>query len=228
MIIEGVIEEIIFRNDENGYTVATIAREKQLDYITIVGKFLSINVGETVRLEGKYVNSKYGEQFSFESSEIIFPSTIEGIKKYLSSGLIKGIGPVTSELIVNRFKEATLDVIEFAPNRLSEVRGISPKRAELISETFNDIKKMQNSVMFLQKYNVTVNMAIKIYNTYGDKTVDLVKTNPYRLVEDVEGIGFTTADKIAQSMGIRKDSAFRIRAGLVHVMGETAEKNGNT
>lgn len=228
MTIEGVIEEIVFRNEENGYTVATIAREKQLDYITIVGKFLSINIGETVRLEGKFTHSKYGEQFSFESYEIIMPSTVEGIKKYLSSGLIRGIGPVTAELIVRRFKEDTLDVIAFAPQKLAEIRGISEKKAELISQTFNDIKKMQNSVMFLQGYNVSVNMAIKIYNIYGDRTIDIVKSNPYRLVEDIDGIGFTSADKIARSMGIKQDSPFRLRAGLVHIMTETAEKNGNT
>ena len=159
MVLEGTIEEIIFRNDSNGYTVAVLSHKDE--YTTFVGKFLQLHIGENVRLVGKFVtNAKYGEQFSVESSEVIYPSTISGIKKYLASGLIKGVGPVTSEAIVDKFKENTLQVIEFTPNRLTEVKGISEKKAIMIGEAFSELKKLQNSVMFLQSYDITTNMAL--------------------------------------------------------------------
>ena len=227
MVLEGTIEEIIFRNEENGYTVAMLSHGEE--YTTIVGKFLSVNVGENVRLDGKFVtNAKYGEQFNFDTSEVIYPSTINGIKKYLSSGLIKGIGPVTASNIVDRFKKDTLQVIEFTPDKLSEVKGISPKKAQAIGESFSELKKIQNTVMFLQSYNITTNMSLKIYEAYKDKTISIVKENPYKLVEDIDGIGFTSADRIAQSMGIKYDSPFRMRAGILHILNENSEKNGNT
>lgn len=227
MVLEGIIEEIIFRNDTNGYTVAMLSHGDE--YSTIVGKFLSVNIGENVRLVGKFVtNAKYGEQFSFESSETIYPSSIEGIKRYLSSGLIKGVGPVTAEAIVDKFKGDTFDIIEFSPQKLVTVKGISKKKAEAIGEAFSELKKIQNTVMFLQSYNITTNMALKIYEIYKEKTVQYIKENPYRMVEEVDGIGFLTADKIAQNMGIKKDSAFRIRAGILHCLNENSDKNGNT
>ena len=227
MVLEGTLEEIIFRNDSNGYTVAMLSHGDE--YTTIVGKFLSVNVGENVRLSGKFVtNNKYGEQFSFDTSEIVYPSTVNGIKKYLASGLIKGVGPVTAEAIVDKFKENTFDIIEFSPQKLSEVKGISTKKAQAIGEAFGELKKIQNTVMFLQNYNITTNMALKIYGFYQEKTIELVKENPYRLVEDIDGIGFNTADKIAQNMGVSPDSAFRMRAGFLHLLNENSEKNGNT
>ncbi len=227
MILQGTIEEIIFRNDSNGYTVAMLNHGNE--YTTVVGKFLTVNIGENVRLNGRFVtNAKYGEQFSFDTSETIYPSSIEGIKRYLSSGLIKGIGPVTANAIVETFKEDTFSVIEFSPNLLSKVKGISEKKAQAIGDAFNELKKIQNSVMFLQSYNISTNMAMKIYNTYQEKTINYVKENPYRMVEEIEGIGFLTADKIAKSMGIKEDSAFRIRAGMLHILNENSEKNGNT
>ncbi len=227
MILEGTVEEIIFRNDSNGYTVAVLSHGNE--YSTFVGKFLAIHIGENVRLNGKFItNAKYGEQFSVDTSEVIYPSTIAGIKKYLASGLIKGVGPVTSEAIVDKFKENTLQIIEFTPLRLAEVRGISEKKALAIGEGFNEIKKMQNSVMFLQSYNITTNMALKIYERYQDNTIEYVKENPYRMVEEIDGIGFMTADKIARSMGISLDSEFRMRAGMLHILNENSDKNGNT
>ena len=174
------------------------------------------------------VSSKYGDQFSFTSAEVIYPSTLAGIKKYLSSGLIKGIGPVIANLIVDEFKNDTLTVIEYTPEKLAKIKGISRKKAVAIGESFNEIKKMQNSVIFLQGYNITANMAIKIYDAYGDKTIEYVKNNPYRLVEDIDGIGFLTADNIAKSMGIASNSLFRIRAGVVHTISDNTEKTGNT
>lgn len=227
MTLIGEVEDIIFRNEENGYTVAVVSRGKEKT--VVVGKFLSVKAGQSVRLEGNFVmNKKYGEQFSVESAEIVEPTTAEGIEKYLSSGLIPGVGPVTAKSMVEKFGDQTLEVIEFSPEKLSKVRGISNHKAEVIAENFTNLKKMQRSLMFLQKYEISINMALKIYAAYGDKTVDLMQENPYKLVEDVDGIGFLTADRIAYSMGIEKESIFRVRAAVLHCLNEGCEKSGNT
>lgn len=227
MTIKGIIQEIIFRNNDNGYTVATLECNNEI--ITCVGKFPQISEGECVELDGSFTkHNRYGEQFNVTKTKIAKPTTKDGIVKYLSSGLIRGVGPVTALSIVNYFGEATLDVIEFNPSRLSEVRGISVKKAEEIGEAFNEIKKMQNSVMLMQEYNISTGLAVKIYNTYFDKTEYILKENPYKLCEDVDGIGFYTADKIAQKMGISELSEFRFRAGILHVLKENSDKTGNT
>ena len=227
MLIEGMVEEIIFRNEGNGYTVFVFEHE---DYHTVcVGKFLNISEGEHFKLDGNYAtNSKYGEQFAVSSYESIYPTTLAGIKKYLSSGLIKGVGPVTANNIVDKFKQDTLNIIEFAPKELEKVKGISKNKAEAIGEAFREIKHLQNTLIFLQSYGLTLNMAMKIYEVYQNNTIELVKENPYRLVEDVDGIGFLSADKIAKSLGINHESEFRVRAGILHVLGEASEKNGHT
>lgn len=227
MQIEGPIEEIIFRNEQNGYTVFLV--DFKTTPVVCVGKLINANVGENLMLEGEYVNnSKYGYQFSFSSYEVILPSTLAGIERYLCSGLIKGVGPVTAKNIVNHFKEQTFDIIEMSPSSLAEVKNISMKKALEIGEKFKELKKLQNSVMFLQKYNITTNMALKIYDVYGIRTIDIVKNNPYKLVEDIDGIGFATADRIAKSIGIPDDSAFRVRAGILHTLNNAIEKSGNT
>ncbi len=227
MQIEGPIEEIIFRNEQNGYTVAIVDFKGAM--VTIVGKLLSANIGENLLLEGEYVNNnKYGYQFSFSSYEVLLPKTLAGIERYLSSGLIKGVGPITAKNIVAAFKEETFDIIEMAPSKLAEIKNISMKKALEIGDKFKELKKMQNSIMFLQKYNISTNMAIKIYQIYDSKTIDVVKNNPYRLVEDVDGIGFLTADRIARSVGIPEESEFRVRAGLIHTMNNSVERTGNT
>ncbi len=227
MKINGVVEDIIYHNISNGYTVLNIDKDGIL--VTCVGKTASLNEGEYIELDGEYVkNGKYGEQFAFTEVKISAPNSLEGIKRYLASGLIKGIGPVTAEAIVNKFKHDTLSIIEFNPNRLAEVKGVSINKAISIGESYNEIKNMQRAVMFLQEYNITTNMAVKIYNTYLDKTVDIVSSNPYKLIEDVDGIGFATADKIAANMGIANDSEFRVRAGILHVLKDSCEKGGNT
>lgn len=227
MRIEGPIEEIIFRNEQNGYTVFIL--DFKTTPVVCVGKLINANIGENLALEGDFVNnSKYGYQFSFSSYEVILPSSLAGIEKYLSSGLIKGVGPVTAKNIVNMFKHDTFDIIEMSPSSLAQVKNISMKKALEIGEKFKELKKLQNSVMFLQKYNISTNMALKIYNIYGGKTIDVVKSNPYRLVEDVDGIGFLTADKIAKNIGIPSDSEYRIRAGLIYTLLSSCEKSGNT
>lgn len=227
MIIEGPIEEIIFRNDENGYTVFLIDFKGALT--TCVGKLVNANIGENLSLEGDFVNnSKYGIQFAFTSYEIILPTSLAGIERYLSSGLIKGVGPVTAKNIVQTFKEQTFDIIEMSPSSLAQIKNISIKKALEIGEKFKELKKMQNSIMFLQKYNISTNMAMKIYEFYGANTINVVKANPYRLVEDIDGIGFMSADRIAKSIGIPQESEFRVRAGLLYTMLSSTEKTGNT
>ena len=227
MQIEGPIEEIIFRNEQNGYTVFII--DFHDTPVVCVGKLMNANIGENLSLEGEYVNNaKYGYQFSFSSYEVVLPTSLAGIERYLASGLIKGVGPVTARNIVKHFKEQTFDIIEMSPASLAEIRNISLKKALEIGEKFKELKKLQNTVMFLQKYNISTNMSLKIYEIYGAKTVDIVKTNPYRLVEDVVGIGFLTADKIAKSIGISEKSEFRIRAGLLYSLNNAVEKTGNT
>ena len=226
MVIEGTIEDIVFRNDENGYTVAYLHHGEE--YSVVVGNMLTANIGETVRLEGSFATTKYGEQFVFTSCEIIFPSTTIGIEKYLASGLVKGVGPITAKNLVKEFGEDTLDVIEFYPEKLVKVKGISKNKADEISLTIGKLKKMQNVMMFLQKYNITTNMALKIFGVYQEQTIDVVMSNPYKLVEDIDGIGFLSADKIAKSLGVSKDSPFRMRAGLLHILKESVEKVGHT
>lgn len=227
MELEGIVDEIIFRNDDNGYTVFLFDCSDKGH--VAVGSFLSINVGENLKLVGDFKhNGKYGMQFQVDSYESIAPKTRNGIIRYLSSGLIKGVGPVTAEAIVKKFKENTLEIIEFNPEKLVEVRGISKKKAELISESLVEVRDMQNAMVFLQGYNITTTIALKIYEIYKNSTIEVVKTNPYRLVEDVNGIGFAKADKIAQSMGIAVDSPFRIRAGILHILNEASDKNGHT
>ncbi len=227
MTLNGLVEEIIYRNEENGYTVLLLNVNGEM--VSAVGKFPPVSEGENVEVSGNYVTHiKYGEQFSVSQARITAPNTEEGIVRYLASGLIKGVGPVTANNIVSHFKEITLDIIEFNPSRLAEVKGISEKKALEIGESFSEIKKMQNAIIFLQNYNVTINMSIKIYNFYKDKTEIVLKSNPYKLVEDVEGIGFFTADKIAQNMGIDPESDFRLRASILHVLKENSDKSGNT
>ena len=223
----GNIETIIFRNEENGYTVVVV--ESEDEQITAVGRFPDIHEGERVKLTGFEVqNHKYGKQFNCDNVEILKPNTSESIVRYLSSGLIKGIGPRMAERIVEHFGKKTLDVIELEPMRLVEVKGISERIALEIKESYSKIKVMQEAIMYLQENNISTNLAIKIYKIYGDQTINVVKENPYKLIEDVDGVGFVRADKIAFSLGIEKDSPFRLRAGIVHCLNENSDKNGNT
>ena len=226
MALTGTIEDIVYRNDENGYTVARL--EKDDSVVTVVGKFIDIQVGSLVTLDGKYEKTQYGIQYRFDSYEISMPKSLSGIEKYLGSGLIRGVGPITAKKIVEHFGQDTLDVLEYTPQKLAEISGISPKKATEIGFSFKEHREVQNTIMFLQNFNITTNMALKIYNVYHEKTTDIVKNNPYKLVEDIDGIGFATADKIAQNAGLPKDSLFRIRAGLIHVLKTSCEKNGNT
>lgn len=227
MIISGSIENIIYRNSENGYTILTIFyRGRQ---VTVAGKFPIVGKGELLELEGEFkINKKYGEQFEAETIKTQKPTDEKAIEKYLSCGLISGVGEVTAKNIVKKFGADTLDVIEFFPNRLAEIRGISIRKANEIHKTYSEIKKMQEAVMFLQKYDISINMAVKIYNEYKARTEEVLLKNPYKLIEDIEGIGFKTADKIASKLGIEFDSKLRVKAGVVFALSEIAEKQGST
>lgn len=226
MALVGTIEDIVYRNEENGYTVARLSKDESV--VTVVGKFIDIQVGSMVSLEGKFEKTKYGVQYAFDTYEISMPQSLEGIEKYLGSGLIRGVGPITARKIVERFGSETLDVLEYAPQKLAQINGISDKKAIEIGFSFKEHREVQNTIILLQGFNITTNMALKIYNIYRDKTADIVKNNPYKLVEDIDGIGFLTADRIAQNAGIPEDSLFRIRAGLIYVLKMSCEKNGNT
>lgn len=228
MEIVGTIDTIVFRNEENGYTVVGLFDTNDLP-IMAVGRFPMIAEGERVRLTGDYqTNKRYGKQFVCEKVEILKQNSLQGIERYLSSGLIKGVGPITAQKIVQTFGEDTLEIIEFNYTKLTKVPGISQKKALEIFEAYSKIKDMQNAIIFLQNYDITINMGMKIYAMYKNKTIDIVSKNPYKLIEDVDGIGFLTADKIAKNIGIDIDSDFRIRAGLIYTLKQIVDKDGNT
>ncbi len=226
MALSGIIEDIVFRNDENGYTVARLERED--GEVTVAGKFIDVQIGAEVTLEGKFEKTKYGVQYSFSSYSMSVPKSLAGIEKYLGSGLIRGVGPITAKKIVDRFGKDTLDVLEYTPQKLSQIAGISEKKAVEIGFSFKEHHEVQNTIIYLQNFQITTNMALKIYNIYREKTAEIVKNNPYKLVEDIDGIGFVTADRIAQNVGIPTNSMFRVRAGLIYVLKISCEKNGNT
>ena len=227
MIVSGTIQNIIYKNSENGYTVLELFAEKRL--ITVSGKFPIVGIGEQLELEGEFkMHPDYGVQFVAESVRVESPLDEKSIVKYLSCGLISGVGEVTANNIVNMFKQETLKVIENEPAKLALVKGISTRKANEIHNTYKDIKKMQEAVMFLQKYDISISTAVKIFDKYKYKTEDILKENPYKLIEDIEGIGFKTADKIAMKLGIGFDSEKRIRAGILYQLGEVADKQGST
>ena len=227
MVIKGNVISIIFQNKENGYTVAKV--DCNGEKITLVGKIPSLFEGQTIVATGRFMsNNKWGEQFSVESCEIEEPTSKQAIQRYLSSGLINGIGDITAKKIVDRFGSETLNIIEFNPIKLTSISGVSAKKAADIHQAYINLRRMQDTVMFLQEYNISVNMAVKIFNIYGENTKEIIQKNPYKLVEDIRGVGFKSADKIATNLGIEKDSQFRVRAGLVYVLNETSEKSGNT
>ena len=227
MKIVANVENTVFRNTENGYTVLSLSYDKKK--ITAVGTIPEVFEGQTLELEGEFiVNKKFGEQFKIDEAKVVEPTTVPAIEKYLASGLIYGIGPVTAKKIVDEFGEDTLTVMEFNPVKLSKIRGISKQKAIEISNAYNEMKEMQNVIMFLQSHFITTNMAIKIFNIYKEKTIEVVKNNPYQLVEDVDGIGFATADKIAVKVGIDLYGENRIKAGLIYTLKTASEKEGHT
>ena len=221
LVIEGVVEEIIFRNENNGFTVGKLNTSDGL--ITIVGNVPFINLEELISIEGDWIyHPTFGEQFKFETIQTMVPSTVKGIENYLASGLLPGIGPKTAEKIVELFGMDSLDIIQYNPERLKEIPGIGDKKLEKISQAFEEQRDLRDIMVYLQQYEISVNNGIKIYKKYGRDTIKVINDNPYKLSEDVYGIGFKTADKIAEKMGVSKESPYRFEAGLKFTMMQSA------
>ena len=223
--LQGILERIVFENAETGYTIGRLSsREYPNELITVVGNLASANAGESVLLKGIWTNNpKYGKQFQIEGYETVLPATVVGLRKYLGSGLIKGIGPVMAGRIVTCFGMDTMDVIESAPKKLTQVPGIGKKRVDMIMEAWEAQREVKNVMLFLQSHNVSTTHAAKIYKTYQSDSVPIVRENPYRLADDIYGIGFKTADTIAEKLGMDNESPHRVKAGLKYVLSQKAD-----
>ncbi|MDE6471589.1 MAG: ATP-dependent RecD-like DNA helicase [Clostridia bacterium] len=225
--LKGYVEEIVFRNVDNGYCVINVNADGVLE--TAVGIFPPIEEGEYLEMKGNFaVNAKFGEQFNVKECKIAKPEDKETIMRYLASGLFAGVGEVTAKNIVDLFGTATLDVIENAPNKLANVKGVSLKKAMAIYEAYIVHKEQQATIVYLQSYDISLNLALRIYKQYGEGTRRIIEKNPYQMVEDVDGVGFITADKIAVKMGFDQFSRFRISSAISHVLQESANRNGHT
>lgn len=222
---EGYIDHIIFQSPATGYTVMTGVMEGKT--YTLVGTLPGIEAGENIKADGhKATHQIYGTQFVIDQYQVVAPKTQEAVERYLGSGAIKGIGAAMASRIVKKFGDDTMRIIEEEPERLAEIKGISARKAMDIAASVNAKRDMQDAVMFLQKYGISINLAGKIYNRYGNEMYDIVRDNPYRLAEDIEGLGFRTCDEIARNAGIAEDSAFRIESGIQYALG-MAEGNGH-
>ncbi|WP_424213708.1 ATP-dependent RecD-like DNA helicase [Streptomyces sp. BI20] len=225
-VVEGVLERITYANEESGYTVARVDTGRGAgDLLTVVGALLGAQPGESLRLEGRWgSHPQYGRQFTVENYRTVLPATVQGIRRYLGSGLIKGIGPRIADRIVEHFGVETLEVIETEPKRLIEVPGLGPKRTKSIGVAWEEQKAIKEVMVFLQGVQVSTSLAVRIYKKYGDASIGVVKNQPYRLAADVWGIGFLTADRIAQAVGIPHDSPERVRAGLQYALSQSADQ----
>ena len=223
--LKGTVERITFYSEEDGYTVARFQPEGRGDLVTVVGNLMSVNVGASLRLEGFWTtHAKHGRQFKVMNYQTVLPATVEGIRKYLGSGLIKGIGPVTARRIVKHFGLDTLEIIEHHPRRLREVLGVGKKRVEMVVRAWEEQRSIKEVMLFLQSHDVSTSLAVKIYKHYGDAALDVVREDPYRLAHDIYGIGFLTADKIARKMGLPTDSPQRVAAGISYVLSQLADE----
>ncbi|WP_405440490.1 ATP-dependent RecD-like DNA helicase [Streptomyces avidinii] len=225
-VVDGVLERITYANEESGYTVARVDTGRGSgDLLTVVGSLLGAQPGESLRMEGRWgSHPQYGKQFTVENYRTVLPATIQGIRRYLGSGLIKGIGPKIAERIVDHFGTDTLDVIEGEPKRLIEVPGLGPKRTKLIGAAWEEQKAIKEVMVFLQGVGVSTSIAVRIYKKYADASISVVKNQPYRLAADVWGIGFLTADRIAQAVGIPHDSPERVKAGLQYALSQSTDQ----
>jgi exodeoxyribonuclease V alpha subunit len=229
--VEGVVERITYYNPQNGYSVIRLTAGKARrslnpadDLITVVGHLPEVQPGEHLRLTGQWTNhADYGRQFRAERCEQTLPATVDGIRRYLGSGLIKGIGPKTADKIVSTFGAETLYVIDTEPHRLRDVPDIGEKRYQLITAAWETQKAIKDVMVFLQSHGVSTGLAVKIYKQYGDDSLNIVQTDPYRLARDIWGIGFKTADKIARALGLPPDAPTRVEAGLAYTLSESAD-----
>ena len=215
--LAGYVEHIIYRNADNGYTVLNLVSGE--DEITCVGIFSAIAEGENIEAQGEYMeHPTYGQQFKVTSFEEKAPEDEEAIERYLGSGAIKGIGLAMAARIVRRFKEDTFRIIEEEPERLAEIKGISNRKAMEIASQVNEKRDLRQAMIFLQQYGITMNLAVKVYQAYGQDVYGIIRENPYRLADDIDGVGFRTADEIAARVGIRMDSDFRVRSGILYTL----------
>ncbi|WP_395494630.1 ATP-dependent RecD-like DNA helicase [Acetobacter sp. KSO5] len=223
--LAGLVERVTFHNAENGFCVLRVKVRGQRDLVTVVGHAAMISAGEFVQMSGRWFNDHtHGLQFKAEFLKASPPTTVEGIERYLGSGMIRGIGPVYAKKLVKAFGEAVFDLIEQEPGRLREVTGIGPKRAERIVGGWADQKVIREIMLFLHSNGVGTSRAVRIFKTYGQDAVQLISENPYRLAKDIRGIGFKTADQIARKMGIAPHAMIRVRAGISYALGEAMDE----
>lgn len=217
--LEGFVENVVYKNDENGYVVARIKDGEQVT--TIVGYIPSLSEGQSLKLSGEWIiHPEYGQQFKVHTSEEMLPNSISGIERYLASGVITGIGPITAKKIVEKFGEDTLKVLENNIERLTEIEGIGEKKIAVICESFNKQYEIRNIMIFMQNYGITPNQCGKIYKRFGSDSIRVIKENPYIITEEISGIGFKTADKIARNLGIEDNSSFRIESGIKYIINQ--------
>lgn len=225
MEIEGTVERISYFNKENCFTVAKLSVKDQKDLITAIGYFPVLDVGQVLRLKGEWVMHRiYGYQLKVNFYETVMPATVRGIENYLASGVIKGIGPVTAKKIVDKFKEKTFEVLEHTPQELLNIDGIGEKKLQIIRQSFEEQREIRDIMVFLQKYGIGPGLSSRIYKVYRENTINKIQENPYRLADEVFGIGFKTADKIAMSMGVESNSLERIIAGVKYVLSCSANE----
>jgi len=223
--LQGTVERTTYYNQETGYSVLRLRPRGRSDLVTVVGNLPEVNPGESLRLEGVWItHAQYGRQFKAERCEQVLPATVEGIKRYLGSGLVKGVGPVTAGRIVQRFGADTLGVLDETPERLREALGVGTKRAAAIAAAWKEQKKIREVMLFLQSHGVSTGLAVKIYKTYGDDALKVVQEDPYRLARDIWGVGFKTADKIARDLGLPPDAPSRVQAGVAYTLSQLADE----
>jgi len=223
--LTGQIERITFWNEENGFTIARVKVDGRQDMVTVVGNLIGPVPGEVLQMQGEWTrHARFGEQFRISSCRSIVPATVYGIRKYLGSGLIKGLGPVMAERIVARFGGETLDIIEHSIGRLAEVEGIGKKRIAMIKAAWDEQREIRDVMLFLQSHGVSTAYATRIFRHYKERSIAVVRANPYRLASDIFGIGFLTADRIAEHLGFGKDSDMRLEAGVLYVLNQLAEE----
>ncbi len=215
--LNGIVESIVFKSEDTGYTVIKFRQNNEVH--TAVGAVPQLKEGQNLKIRGQWgSHPQFGRQFKIEEFEEILPTSAEGIERYLSSGVIHGIGPVTAKKIVSKFGDKTLEILDNDINKLKEIEGIGKKKLEIIIDSYNEQKELKNISIFLQEHGLSINQCLKIYKKYGAMSIDVVKENPYILSDEISGIGFKTADRIAKSLGIEEDSDFRVQSGLKYII----------
>ncbi|MEA5065167.1 MAG: ATP-dependent RecD-like DNA helicase, partial [Eubacteriales bacterium] len=225
--IEGVVEDVVFRNDQNGWTVLSVKAGRET--VPCVGVLPPLHAGERLKLTGEWAEHRdYGRQLKVTSFESVRPTTARGIERYLASGAIRGVGASTAKLIVQHFGDDALTVLADEPDRLTEIVGIGPKRAAMIAEGYSAQRESRQLMVFLQTYGIGAALANKVVRAFGDRTMQVVRSDPYQLAERVEGVGFKTADGIASALGVEPESEHRLTCGVKFALDEAVVQGGHT